>query len=313
MTLLKPNTISMNHLSEKQQLANQKNAQKGGVKTVEGKEVSKYNAIRHGILSKESIIRKGDCQEDYELYRSIRDGLFAEINPIGIIETMLVDKLLSYYWRMCRVIKAERALIETQTLQHKKKRELERIKDAEWQKEFPDFYKQLSSSLGCKQLLTQSKLIRDAIDARGLPLDEEYVTKLITELGWKEDLPMTKSLINRHFLVVDKEKLKFPNKVIKNIIKKALQDADELVKYFEERMKFNEKMEEQEDNATAETQLLPNSEDLQRIQRYDAHLYRSFMQTLHELQRMQALRLGKPAPMVAALDIMVNSENGFVS
>ncbi len=303
----------MKPLSEKQQLANQKNAQNGGVRTIKGKEISKYNAMRHGILSKEAVIRKGDCQEDYELYENMRDELFVEINPVGLVETMLTDKLLAYYWRMRRVIQAERGLIESQTLQHTLKRERERIKNAQWQKDFPDFYKKLHSSLGCQLLLAQAKLIRDAIDARGLPLDEEYITKLFIELGWNEDVPMTKSLINSHFLVKDKEKLKFPDKIVKDIIKKALQYADELVKYFEEKIKFNEKMEQQEDATTAEAQLLPNSEDLQRIVRYDAHLYRSFMQTLHELQRIQALRLGKPAPLTAALDVTVNSENGFVS
>ena len=41
------------HLSEKQLKANRKNAQKGGVKTPEGKAIVKYNALKHGLLAKE--------------------------------------------------------------------------------------------------------------------------------------------------------------------------------------------------------------------------------------------------------------------
>lgn len=38
-------------ISEKQLEANRKNAKKGGVKTSKSKEISKYNALKHGILS----------------------------------------------------------------------------------------------------------------------------------------------------------------------------------------------------------------------------------------------------------------------
>lgn len=38
----------MSEISQKQIEANQKNAKLGGVKTEEGKAVSKYNALKHG-------------------------------------------------------------------------------------------------------------------------------------------------------------------------------------------------------------------------------------------------------------------------
>ena len=39
-------------ISDKQLTANKKNAQLGGIKTTQGKEVSKYNALSHGLLRK---------------------------------------------------------------------------------------------------------------------------------------------------------------------------------------------------------------------------------------------------------------------
>ena len=39
-------------ISEKQLQANRENAQKGGVKTPEGKAIVKYNALKHGLLAK---------------------------------------------------------------------------------------------------------------------------------------------------------------------------------------------------------------------------------------------------------------------
>ena len=43
-------------ISEKQLQANKKNAQKGGIKTQEGKAIVKYNALKHGLLAKETVI-----------------------------------------------------------------------------------------------------------------------------------------------------------------------------------------------------------------------------------------------------------------
>ena len=41
--------------TEKQVKANRENAKKGGVKTPEGKAVVRYNALKHGLLSKEVL------------------------------------------------------------------------------------------------------------------------------------------------------------------------------------------------------------------------------------------------------------------
>jgi hypothetical protein len=45
--------------------------------------------------------------------------------------------------------------------------------------------------------------------------------------------------------------------------------------------------------------LLPDSEDLTKISRYEAHLERCLYRALHELQRLQAARVGLLAPPLA--------------
>jgi hypothetical protein len=47
---------------------------------------------------------------------------------------------------------------------------------------------------------------------------------------------------------------------------------------------------------------LPHSEDTEKILRYEAHLHRQLLQTLHELEAMQARRAGQAAPL-ARLDV----------
>jgi hypothetical protein len=47
-----------NHVSEKQLAANRRNARKStGPRTAQGRSVSKLNALRHGILSRQVLVR----------------------------------------------------------------------------------------------------------------------------------------------------------------------------------------------------------------------------------------------------------------
>ena len=69
-------------------------------------------------------------------------------------------------------------------------------------------------------------------------------------------------------------------------------------------------MEHDNDSISAETKVLLGNDDLQRIQRYEAHLHRLYMHSLHELQRVQSARLGRPAPLAAALDVTMEGRGG---
>ena len=52
---------------------------------------------------------------------------------------------------------------------------------------------------------------------------------------------------------------------------------------------------------------LPDDKDLERFQRHDAHLSLQFYRALHELQRMQAERLGRHLSPPVAVDINIDS------
>lgn len=84
------------------------NQNKGGPKTTEGKAVSKLNALKHGILSQEALIEG----EDENTLKSLSEALIDELKPIGPIEEMLVDRIISSLWRLRRSVSAERNTME---------------------------------------------------------------------------------------------------------------------------------------------------------------------------------------------------------
>jgi hypothetical protein len=94
--------------STEQIKANKENGKLGGVKTDEGKSVSKYNAIKHGILTKDMVLEDEDENELIEFGRKIR----SELKPANEMELLMVDRIIANSWRLKRALKAEREMIE---------------------------------------------------------------------------------------------------------------------------------------------------------------------------------------------------------
>jgi hypothetical protein len=93
-------------ISKKQLLANQNNAQLGGVKTDEGKIKVRFNALKHGIW--------GTLISEYEsdIYQDLLTDLMDELRPQGIIQNMMVERIAVAYLRMYRLAKAENEFIQ---------------------------------------------------------------------------------------------------------------------------------------------------------------------------------------------------------
>ena len=98
----------MSEISQKQLEANRENAKLGGVKTEEGKAISKYNALKHGILSQE-VLLKG---EDEAVLIGVGKKLRAELEPQMELELVLVDRITANVWRLRRVMQIEREMID---------------------------------------------------------------------------------------------------------------------------------------------------------------------------------------------------------
>lgn len=80
------------------------NKSKGGPKTSVGKAVSKYNAIKHGLLSKEVLVNG----EDEKILLALNMDIYEQFQPVGPIEIMLVDRIASNLWRLRRALYVEK-------------------------------------------------------------------------------------------------------------------------------------------------------------------------------------------------------------
>lgn len=96
----------MSELSPAQLEANQENSKKGGVKTEEGKAISRYNAVKHGIL-KEAV---SDYEQD--LYEERIEQLIEQYEPIGMFENMLIERIALYDLKLHRIARAEKEFMK---------------------------------------------------------------------------------------------------------------------------------------------------------------------------------------------------------
>ena len=90
--------------TEKQIQANKENAKLGGVKTNEGKAVSKYNALQHGLLSQQVLMNGENKKLLLELEKRLRN----ELRPATEIELLLVDRIAANIWRLKRALGFEK-------------------------------------------------------------------------------------------------------------------------------------------------------------------------------------------------------------
>jgi hypothetical protein len=100
--------------SEKKAQSNRQNALKStGPKTPEGKAAVRFNALRHGMRSEE-ILLPG---EDEEILKELSEHLRAELQPGGELENLLVDRIISAYWRLRRVGRVETGIFARELYQ----------------------------------------------------------------------------------------------------------------------------------------------------------------------------------------------------
>jgi hypothetical protein len=104
--------------SQNQIRANQINAEMStGPRTEEGKAVVSSNALKHGLLSKETLLPDEDASGLDELRRQL--GLALE--PANEIEAVLVERIVSLTWRLKRAGRIEAALFVIEQIEKRER------------------------------------------------------------------------------------------------------------------------------------------------------------------------------------------------
>ena len=87
--------------------ANRLNATRStGPRTPAGKALVALNAMKHGLLSRESLVKSESEPELVDFGKRLR----AQLAPVGELELLLADRIVSTAWRLRRLIAVETML-----------------------------------------------------------------------------------------------------------------------------------------------------------------------------------------------------------
>ena len=286
----------------------------GGPNTLEGKQVVRWNAARHGIRSPAPVVPGVEKPEDWEEYR---DGMLGDLAPLGALELALAERVALLSWRLHRVTRYETETIarsqesveedlasrrrfdshargpihpEDALEAPKEARRTERVL-----KRFPDYpdEKKLSGPDADALLWAVAGRVDEEVDLEdmelpGVPEWAGIYGDTAEWDGWSVGLV-------RECLSV--------------IASAAGEDLEELMDGVRETARLDvisakstaEEVERRLQNMRRE-RLLPDVKTLEKVSRYEAHLSRLMFKALHELEALQVRRSGGAAPL-ARLDV----------
>ncbi len=194
--------------------ANRSNSLKStGPITHSGKRHSRMNAVRTGVYAR-TIILPGENSASYE---KIRDAVFSELRPQGIIQKMLANQIAADIWRLIRLDRAERTYLEDRLIVHAFLREeAEGIRDCtvgfqegeegyydpnaldeklpqDWRKEVKPNAKDVSAVLARTVIAANDRKTTAVIEARrrGLLRDVQRNLRELRELQKEQVVPLT--------------------------------------------------------------------------------------------------------------------------
>ncbi len=287
---------------------------KGGPATQEGKEVVRWNSIRHGIRSPAPVVPGVEKKEEWEEHR---EGMLESLQPEGHLELVLAERVALLSWRLHRVTRFETESIALYQEQIEEDLARERRlgshvlgadhpEEVRWKlkddqrthrtlKKLPGLPgdKHLSGGDAAGVLWGVSAYIEDedlekVQPPSGVPEWAGVEGDTAEWEGW------TVGMVIEYVVSMASEAGESPKELLEAATEKARLDVISAKQAVERVEKDLERM--------SRERLLPDEKTLEKVARYEAHLSRGLYKALHELEALQARRTGGAAPL-ARLDV----------
>lgn len=296
-------------MSEKQFAANGQNALKStGPKTPEGRSVSKMNALKHGIFSKEVLVRGLNFKEDSREFAALHERFWQQYNPVGPVEEMLVDQIVTAQWRLRRALSAESGEIALSLGPAEPSRRHKPNPQTQWLQwmAFGDPVLNMEDSVEGNDVLELSLgEVRDAVERDG-ELTEAAIQEFVKFFGGKPNL-LTGELEklrlelqkNPAGLEADEPQERNKHRALDFLDGKLRKISIWKADYAKWQTNY-QNWKASREQARQAAAVLPSPEVLDKIMRYEAALQRQFYRALAQLERMQRMRQGEavPAPLM---------------
>jgi len=282
----------------------------GGPSTPEGKAKTKFNATTHGIFSSVVVLR-GETQEDYD---SLLNGLWADSQPQGKLEEILVEKLAMILWRYRRLLVSEVGEISKgrqRVIREKDKSLQEAVansvvppepKDAT-QSERGMFWdvSNLKMLDGCVELFVR---LREGIKSDGFQVEhDQNILKQIYGMKKWGAVGISYEKWRELYANALDETLRKKGPSPESCRDNMLREIDVEIERLRQIREQHGTIEDARRKFDMRRLQVPEGPGLERLLRYEASLERAFDRTMAQLERMQRMRLGQPVPPRLEVDL----------
>ena len=282
-------------MSDKQLAANRTNAQKStGPQTDEGKAVSKMNATKHGILSREVIVRGLISKESEREFLAFHRRFREHLAPVGPLEEMLVDQIVTTQWRLRRVLRAEagEVALSMDGGYWKRSKRNPAFTVMEWTALGDPIHAMQDSVVGLDIMISWLEKIRVSLDKEN-ELTEQAVRSVFVN-GKSNSLSEKLNELRAWFLN-NPEGLGETALLTKHK-EQVLAFVDQRLKSARWRRRDCSEYETREEFARQDAASLPSKEALDKIMRYETKLYNQLARAMAQLERLQRMRSGEAVP-----------------
>lgn len=287
----------------------------GGPRSTAGKAVARMNRVGHGMRSVMPVIPTEDADE-WEAHRA---GIETALAPANALEAELMERVALLLWRLRRVVRFETAVIAME--QGSIESEAATAPDLSDPMAFltakgRTFDEELSANEaiiaaasrrlrvlsqwddpGSEQTIAAEDAIAllDAVaESAGITLAYAHIWKLPPRDRWDTIAEWTVTMLHEYT-----ERLAKFARVTLDSLLELTQEAEQERIYAAHTAK--EQLEMRMERMRMR-RLLPDSATLEKITRYESHLHRQLLNTLHELEALQTRRGGGRSPL-ARIDV----------
>ncbi|MGO9403674.1 MAG: hypothetical protein ACLPVW_09405 [Terriglobales bacterium] len=276
-----------NPISDRKREANRKNARRStGPKTKTGKSRSRYNAVTHGLLVKKMPLDSWFFWEDGAEAKHLFQKLVDHFQPFGPLEELHVDTIAQCYWKMRRLQIAENASIHVE-MQH----EFEFILLAQGPSK--------SSFDLVNEAVKKTETLGYVDDALVKTILEKVFAEECVKSNFRLANQKAKDLATQH---ADSSDLsgKKAMKEAQSVLRRSLRALRERTWAQEQ---AHDRMEHRRREPLYAQHLLPSSDVMDNLLRYQTAVERRLYRAIAELERLQRQRLEDAVPAPATLNV----------
>ena len=294
--------------SPKQRGANRRNAHRStGPTSAAGKAIVAQNASKHGMAAA-AVIPGLERVEEWEAHRA---GIIGALAPVGQLELGLAERVALSSWRLQRVARYERETIvlrqegvEEEFIQRSQlsfgriapDRAPQKVRaELQDRQEQLRLFERFSDQPETTEFPADTITTLDRVASRvGVRLYSLRLPKALREMI-EGEVGCTTGLTRQLLTIIAQRAGKGESEVLDG----AMSSLGEGLATLQAELA---KIERVLDGMRRE-RLLPTADEMNKVQRYEAHLSRQFYQALHEFQRLQQARAGQYVPPPVAVTV----------